>query len=308
MIYSCNFIRYQPSKLQGAITYLMLNLRNLRQCPAGGFSLSTCVIGRRSGPASGQPRPDQGHRHTRPKVSDGREWCCQTGLNCRPLHYQWSALPLSYGSMPGQGESAQTGPLQAAGSCHKDPSGASTRRGQMGARNAKKSRRGAGLLLQPRQLRADPVPRSLHPRRQRLQRANSDLESDHFAGFAEFDPIDTPQLASCRSWRKAPAWHHQAEPAVQHPLRPCMWFARRCILPVLNVYSNGPAMKDDKANRDRQISSPAKDSRQDRLKLALRENLKRRKSQARGRSDAVGASSEDADTSLDDGSGKEPGR
>ena len=29
------------------------------------------------------------------------EWCCQTGLNCRPLHYQWSALPLSYGSMPG---------------------------------------------------------------------------------------------------------------------------------------------------------------------------------------------------------------
>ena len=29
------------------------------------------------------------------------KWCCQTGLNCRPLHYQWSALPLSYGSMPG---------------------------------------------------------------------------------------------------------------------------------------------------------------------------------------------------------------
>jgi hypothetical protein len=67
-------------------------------------------------------------------------------------------------------------------------------------------------------------------------------------------------------------------------------------------------MKDDKAKRDRQISSPAKDSRQDRLKLALRENLKRRKSQARGRSDAGGASSEDADPSLDDGSGKEPGR
>jgi hypothetical protein len=67
-------------------------------------------------------------------------------------------------------------------------------------------------------------------------------------------------------------------------------------------------MKDDQANRDRQINSPAKDSRQDRLKLALRENLKRRKSQARGRSDAVGASSEDADASLDDGSGKAPGR
>jgi hypothetical protein len=32
-----------------------------------------------------------------------KNWCCQTGLNCRPLHYQWSALPLSYGSMPGIG-------------------------------------------------------------------------------------------------------------------------------------------------------------------------------------------------------------
>ena len=29
-----------------------------------------------------------------------KNWCCQTGLNCRPLHYQWSALPLSYGSVP----------------------------------------------------------------------------------------------------------------------------------------------------------------------------------------------------------------
>jgi hypothetical protein len=40
-------------------------------------------------------------------------------------------------------------------------------------------------------------------------------------------------------------------------------------------------------------------SRQDRLKQALRENLKRRKSQARGRSDAA-PSSADAKVSLDD--------
>ena len=44
-------------------------------------------------------------------------WCCQTGLNCRPLHYQWSALPLSYGSMPRIRESAnrprQGGPILA---------------------------------------------------------------------------------------------------------------------------------------------------------------------------------------------------
>ena len=41
-------------------------------------------------------------------------------------------------------------------------------------------------------------------------------------------------------------------------------------------------------------------SRQDRLKLALRENLKRRKSQARRRNDASAASSADAKASLDD--------
>jgi hypothetical protein len=67
-------------------------------------------------------------------------------------------------------------------------------------------------------------------------------------------------------------------------------------------------MRDDKAKRDGPSGSPVKDQRQDRLKLALRENLKRRKSQARGRSDAMGASSEDADAPLDDGSGKEQGR
>ncbi|MBA7479157.1 hypothetical protein ES707_14589 [subsurface metagenome] len=43
-----------------------------------------------------------------------------------------------------------------------------------------------------------------------------------------------------------------------------------------------------------------KGSREDRLKMALRENLKRRKSQARGRDDAA-ASSGDPKTSLDDG-------
>ena len=40
-------------------------------------------------------------------------------------------------------------------------------------------------------------------------------------------------------------------------------------------------MKQDEAAKDASV----KGSRQDRLKLALRENLKRRKTQARGRSD-----------------------
>ena len=51
-----------------------------------------------------------------------------------------------------------------------------------------------------------------------------------------------------------------------------------------------------------------KDSRQERLKLALRENLKRRKSQARGRSEEAAPSSDTADASLDDSVEEEPRR
>ena len=64
-------------------------------------------------------------------------------------------------------------------------------------------------------------------------------------------------------------------------------------------------MKDEKDKYEGQTRARPKNPRQDRLKLALRENLKRRKSQARGRSDP-GASSENADASLDDASGEEP--
>ena len=64
-------------------------------------------------------------------------------------------------------------------------------------------------------------------------------------------------------------------------------------------------MKDNQDRPAGKSDADVKDSRRDRLKLALRENLKRRKSQARGRSD-VGASSENADASLDDASGEKP--
>jgi hypothetical protein len=47
--------------------------------------------------------------------------------------------------------------------------------------------------------------------------------------------------------------------------------------------------------------------RQDRLKQALRENLKRRKSQARGRGDPTAAPSNIDDASPYDGSGKRSG-
>jgi len=44
------------------------------------------------------------------------------------------------------------------------------------------------------------------------------------------------------------------------------------------------------------------------LKRALRENLKRRKSQARGRSHMIAAPSDDVDVSLHDDSEKKPGK
>ena len=65
-------------------------------------------------------------------------------------------------------------------------------------------------------------------------------------------------------------------------------------------------MKDDQDRPAGKSDADVKDSRRDRLKLALRENLKRRKSQARGRSDIAAASSENAAASLDDASGEKP--
>jgi hypothetical protein len=65
-------------------------------------------------------------------------------------------------------------------------------------------------------------------------------------------------------------------------------------------------MKDDKNKPEAQRENPARHARRDRLKLALRENLKRRKSQAKGREGVSGASSDHADDALDDASRTEP--
>ena len=67
-------------------------------------------------------------------------------------------------------------------------------------------------------------------------------------------------------------------------------------------------MQDDQDRRAGNTGRDVNDSRQARLKLALRENLKRRKSQARGRSDEAAASSETEDASLDDAGGEKPGQ
>jgi hypothetical protein len=67
-------------------------------------------------------------------------------------------------------------------------------------------------------------------------------------------------------------------------------------------------MKDEKDKYEGQAGTPAKKNpRRDRLKLALRENLRRRKSQARERSDVTVAPSNGDDVSPHDVSGKKPG-
>jgi hypothetical protein len=66
-------------------------------------------------------------------------------------------------------------------------------------------------------------------------------------------------------------------------------------------------MKDGKDKREGQSASLKKNPRQDRLKLALRENLKRRKSQARGRDDFALAPSNADDVTPHDDSEKGPG-
>jgi hypothetical protein len=73
-------------------------------------------------------------------------------------------------------------------------------------------------------------------------------------------------------------------------------------------------MKDEKLEGGVQTGTPAKESgkdlskvsKQDRLKLALRANLKRRKSQARARGDLASAPSHGDEASPYDESGKKP--
>jgi hypothetical protein len=67
-------------------------------------------------------------------------------------------------------------------------------------------------------------------------------------------------------------------------------------------------MKHEQDKDEDQTLTPAKkNTRQDRLKQALRDNLKRRKSQARARGDVTMAPSNRDDVNPHDGSAKKPG-
>ena len=70
--------------------------------------------------------------------------------------------------------------------------------------------------------------------------------------------------------------------------------------------ANGSTMKDDRQAGGRSAGQGDKQARRERLKLALRENLKRRKSQARGRGDFTPAPSP-SDEVIRDGDEENPG-
>jgi hypothetical protein len=88
-----------------------------------------------------------------------------------------------------------------------------------------------------------------------------------------------------------------------------MHLAHRSILPGTN--SDRFAMTDDRDRGEGRsgglASNPKQETRQHRLKQALRENLKRRKSQARGRSDPISRPSNADDVSPYDDGGNKPG-
>ena len=112
--------------------------------------------------------------------SRAKEWCCQTGLNCRPLHYQWSALPLSYGSMPRIRESAQRAPTERADPCHKAPIRASAAGGRKASKTAPQEALG---LFPVRSVAVRSGSHLLAGRLSGLGRVDHDLEFDHFAGL-----------------------------------------------------------------------------------------------------------------------------
>ena len=206
----------------------------------------------------------------------GRGWCCQTGLNCRPLHYQWSALPLSYGSMLRTRESVQKDPYRAGRSLPQAP---------------RMRKRGRGLA---------------GPQKHR------DWSGIAIAGFngpvaGRFGCRFLPEVLRSGA-QSICAWGCFAIfcPGPGRGAQSCRRRGHRSIARPDVPRSHRFAMTDDK-DKGKAEGQLAKDARQDRLKLALRGNLKRRKSQARGRSDVAAAPRDDADASLNDVIGTKPG-
>src|SRR5260370_24981272 len=88
----------------------------------------------------------------------------------------------------------QKDPTRRADPCHKALGCASTRAACDVNKKRPQSALAGGVLLQPAQLRADPVPHLLSQHLQRPDGADHDLEFEHFAGIVEFDEIDALEL------------------------------------------------------------------------------------------------------------------
>ena len=83
--------------------------------PAPGLP---CALSTRGGPR----KPAKlGHFVPRERQIMCGCWCCRTGLNCRPLPYQGSALPLSYGSRCWRRIGPRHGPAKRAMSATSPP-------------------------------------------------------------------------------------------------------------------------------------------------------------------------------------------
>ena len=148
-----------------------------------------------------------------------------------------------------------------------------------GAQKRPKIDPGAGAVLQSGRFRPNPVPPRPGPGLDRGSRSNHGLEF----GDRRRDRRGRNGAKILAAW------------PVPAPLA--------LVILALVLAFNGFGMIDDQGKREGLTGGSSKDSRQDRLKLALRENLKRRKSQLRGRGDAASASSEDGDVPLDDAGG-----
>ena len=199
------------------------------------------------------------------------DWCCQTGLNCRPLHYQWSALPLSYGSMPGW-ENRPKGPDRRADPCHKAPARASAGLARRPQKRPKSRRRPVAAFIRSIAGRSG----SRFPRRARRAVTGS---------------TENSRKPCCCRGREVGFMcpDRRLRARARHDMPPPMFgMAARW-----RTHSNGSTMTDDKDEREGRAGRWRKKLQRERLKQALRENLKRRKSQARGRNETTAAPSHD---------------
>jgi hypothetical protein len=200
--------------------------------------------------------------------------------------------------MPRMRESARK-PLQGAPFLATRPPAAQARGGLRGHQKRPKIGSAGGAPVRGINLRADPVPIS-SPAAGVSCSGAAGPRIRHLARLVESDELDA--LLSCR-W-PIDGYLCAAGLAAAINLQsvyslPCGFGSTASL--------DGSTMTDEKDRRAGPLAgNPKPDSRQDRLRLALRENLKRRKSQARGRREPEPASSHRDEAAPHDDSRSKP--